>query len=71
MHVGLDVQPTRVRGRTRPGGPRALVSQQDSEIAHYHEIYLALLHLITAGQRELEEDVKRSQKTIMDLEKES
>lgn len=44
------------------GGHQALVSQQDSEIAHYHEIYLAFLHLITAGQRELEEDLDRTEK---------
>lgn len=65
VHVGLDVQLMRVRGWMPPGGggggggPPALVSQQDSEIAHYHEIYLALLRLITAGQRELEENLGR------------
>lgn len=39
-----------------------VVSQQDSEIAHYHEIYLALpLHPITARQRELKEDLVRTE----------
>ena len=58
MHVGLDVQLMRVRGWT---GPQAAFSQQDSEIAHYREIYLALLHLITESQRELEEDLDRTE----------
>lgn len=61
VHVGLDVQLMRVRGWMEPGEPQAFVSQQDSEIAHYPEIYLALLHLITAGQRELEEDLGRTE----------
>ncbi len=60
VHVGLDVQLMRVGGWMEPGGPQALVSQQDSEIGHYHEIYLALLHLITAGQRELEVDLSKT-----------
>lgn len=57
VNAGLDVQLMRGLG----GGDRALVSQQDGEIAHYVEIYLAGLHLITAGQRELEEDLDRTQ----------
>ncbi len=51
----------RVRGWTEPRGSQALVLQRDSEIAHYHVIYLALLHLITAGQRELEEYLGRTE----------
>lgn len=47
---------TRTLDRVRKGGERrALASQQDSEIAHYREIYLAVRRLITAGQSELEE----------------